>query len=223
MKIKHIREIGNYMNVNRLETDEKIKSFLIKADPKLKKLIDYIGKIKITLSENYFESLVRTIIGQQLSIKAKNAIIKRFINYMNNYIAPEKIINTDDRILREIGISNAKISYIKNLSVAIVNNCLNFNEITNLSDGDVINKLTKIKGIGTWTAEMFLIFSLGRTDVFSLNDVGLQRSINWLYNYNEKITKKDLLVISSKWKPYRTYAALYLWEAINREIIIKDI
>lgn len=206
-----------------LQTNENIKFILKDSDPKLKKLIDYIGDINIKICDNYFESLVQTIIGQQLSIQAKKAIYLRFMNLMDDSISPEKVLITDDQTFKDIGISTSKITYIKNLSCALINKNFDFNKFIKSKDEDIINELTKIKGIGNWTAEMFLIFSLGREDIFSLNDVGLKRSIHWLYNSNEKLNKDDLICISNLWKPYRTFAALYLWEAINKDIINKNL
>jgi len=191
---------------------------LISVDKKLAKAILAVGNFKIEIMKNEFVSLVNFIIGQQLSEKAANTIYQRLFSSVD-VISPEVLSNTNDIIFKDAGISKMKTSFIKDLSLKIINNEIDFKQLKKADDDFVIKKLTEIKGIGQWTAEMFLIFTLGRKDVMSLNDVGLQRSIKWLYRLDETPDKEMLKKISNKWKPYRSIASLYLWELINRNML----
>jgi len=170
------------------------------------------------LNDDYYLKLVQSIVGQQLSIKAKETIWNR-VESLCEAITPKDILNISDIDLRNVGISYSKISYIKGLSQMIVDNNINFNNIKNYNDEEVLNLLTSVKGIGKWTAEMFLIFSLGRLDVFSVDDASLRRSVKWLYSFKENPTKSQLYTISKQWHPYRSIASLYLWAAVDRGLI----
>ncbi|HPS57854.1 MAG TPA: DNA-3-methyladenine glycosylase 2 family protein [Spirochaetota bacterium] len=202
----------------KLNHDSVESLSLISADRKLAKAILAIGNFKIEIMKNEFVSLVNFIIGQQLSEKAANTIYQRLFSSVD-VISPEILINTNDNIFKNAGISKMKTTFIKDLSLKIINNEIDFKQLKKADDDLVIKKLTEIKGIGQWTAEMFLIFTLGRKDVMSLNDVGLQRSIKWLYRLDETPDKEMLIKISNKWKPYRSFASLYLWELINRNML----
>ena len=204
---------------NILKTDDYIKNCLISADDSLKNLLESCGHIDITLSTNYFEAIVRSIVGQQLSKKVADVIRKRVLELMGGVLIPEKIINMRDEEFRKIGVSYSKIGYIKNLSRAVISKELNLDNLDHKGNEEVINSLVAVKGIGIWTAEMFLIFSLGRPDVFSFSDVGLQRAIKWVYQLDESPKKNELIVISNRWKPYRTFASLYLWQAVNENLL----
>lgn len=200
-------------------TNNDIDQILIKADPILKGIINSCGTIKINLSLNYYEALVSAIVGQQLSNKVAEVIWQRLIVLLNNKVEAVRLLAVSDADLRAIGISHAKIGYIKNLSKAIIEGQLYLDGLVDKDDDDVIKCLTAIKGIGNWTAEMFLIFSLGRSDVFSAGDGGLRRAMVCLYGLEEPLNKTVIAEITNYWKPYRTYASLYLWEAINTGLI----
>lgn len=163
--------------------------------------------------EAFFENLVTSIIGQQLSLKAAETIEARVIKYLGGKITPTSIIKADSDELRKQGLSRSKTEYIKTLSNAVHSGELNLKEIDTLSDEEVIKELTKIKGIGKWTAEMFLIFSLRRPDVFSFVDVGLINAIKRLYN--ENISKEEIINLTNKWKPFRSFASMYLWKSLE--------
>ena len=205
--------------MNIIKTEEYIKEKLSKGDSKLSAVINSIGYIEINLEKDYFLALCRSIVGQQLSNKVADVIWNRVLILLENEVEPEKILATEDEELRSKGVSYSKIKYIKNLSLAVVNKEIHFEKFDDMSDEEIIKELTKVKGIGTWTAEMFLIFSLGREDVFSLGDAGLKSVIKNLYEFENEPTKLELTEISSRWSPYRTYASLYLWEMINRKLI----
>lgn len=202
-----------------ITTNQNINKYLCKKDIVFINIINVCKSVEIELSENYFVSLVKSIIGQQLSNKVANVIYNRLYVLCNKNILLKTILKLPIDDLREIGISYSKISYIKNLADAVVSKKVIFDDIENMKNDDIIKMLTSVKGIGPWTSEMFLIFVLGREDVFSYGDGGLQRAITTMYNIDYKLTKKLLIEISNAWKPYRTYASLYLWDLINKNII----
>ena len=191
---------------------------LSKQDLLLGKLIKSIGNYSIQIHENLFESLLKSIIYQQLAGSAANAIYSRFIGlYGDTLPTPEQIISTSDTVLRfTIGLSFKKIETIKNLSTKIISCELNIQDLPDMQDEEVINELVKVKGIGRWTAEMFLIFSLQREDVFPLNDLGVKKAIQKLYNLSDLPTQEFMIEVSSKWKPYRSIATWYLWKSLSK-------
>ena len=192
--------------------------YLSKKDWRLKELIHEIGPIILTLHRDYFSSLVRSIISQQLSSTASRNIWERFLEQIIT-INPTSVMAIPDDQLRTIGISRSKATYIKNLSYSICEGKLDFSLFKLLPDKEIIEILCKFKGIGQWTAEMFLIFSLGRMDIISIHDAGLCRAMKWLYNIPCSLNSDTILGISEKWKPYRTLASLYLWKSIDTGMI----
>ncbi len=183
-------------------------------DPVLKKLHKQYGPHQFEdRSEKLYEELVESIIGQQLSGKAADTIFKRFLALFNNkFPTPEKLIKTSDEKLRSAGMSYSKASYIKNIAKAFADGALDIKILREMNDEDVKKELTKIKGVGNWTAEMTLIFTLKREDVFSLGDAGLRRAIKNLYKIEKE---KDILQLSETWKPKRSYACWYLWQSLD--------
>lgn len=165
---------------------------------------------------NLFLDLVETIIGQQLSVKAARTIINRFFELFGDKteITPEKMLKTDKELLRSKGISYQKISYIQSLATHILEGKLKLDILDQLPDDVVKRELVQVKGIGEWTAEMFLIFSLARPDVFSVGDLGLRTAIGKLYGIDRE-DKDEILKISQKWSPYRSTASLYLWSSLD--------
>ena len=198
----------------------KAKRWLVKVDKRLANLIKICGDIDVPLNKAYFESLISSILGQQLSGKVAAVIWKRLVTLLNGLVTPENVIAADTEKLRGLGISYRKIEYIKNIATAILDKSLNLENLEAYSDEEIIEKLTLIKGVGRWTAEMFLIFSLGRVDVYSLGDGGLTRAIKNLYDLEEEPGKTKLAEISSKWSPYRTVASLYLWRSLDRDVVV---
>lgn len=176
-------------------------------------------KVEITETEkssNYFIDLVDSIISQQLSGKAASTIFGRFKKlFKNENITPEDLLKINDEKIRECGISYSKIKYIKGIAKEIIENKLDLKSFDSKKDEEVISELIKLKGIGNWTAEMFLMFTLGRSDIFSTGDLGLQNAIIKLYKLNKKPTKEELIKISNKWSPHRTYASRVLWKSLE--------
>jgi DNA-3-methyladenine glycosylase II len=191
--------------------------YLSQKDLKLASIIKSIGDYSIKMHSDPFESLIQSIIYQQLSGKAANAIYKRFLEHYRGIIpTPQQIILTPDEILRaKIGLSFKKIEYIKDLSSRISDGRLNLPLLSGMTDDEIISELIKVKGIGRWTAEMFLIFCLGREDVIPIGDLGIRKAIQILYNLPQLPTPSSMLIISLSWKPYRSIATWYLWKSLD--------
>jgi DNA-3-methyladenine glycosylase II len=191
--------------------------YLSQKDLKLASIIKSIGEYSIKMHSDPFESLIQSIIYQQLSGKAANAIYTRFLNYYRCPIpTPQQIICTPSEILRaKTGLSFKKIEYIKDLSSRISDGRLNLFLLPGMTDDEVISELIKVKGIGRWTAEMFLIFCLGREDVMPIGDLGIRKAIQILYNLPQLPTPSSMLAISLPWKPYRSIATWYLWKSLD--------
>ncbi|MEK7166390.1 MAG: DNA-3-methyladenine glycosylase [Patescibacteria group bacterium] len=191
---------------------------LTKADKVLAEIINKVPSLNWEKGDNYFKSLVESIISQQLSGKAADTITKRFEKLFTKLpYTPQDILNFSDEEVRAVGISYGKVSYIKDLARKILGKELDFGHIHTFSDEDVILHLTQVKGIGRWTAEMFLMFSLGREDVFSYGDQGLKNAIQKNYRLKRPLSRKKIDKISSKWRPYRTWACRYLWRSLELE------
>jgi len=204
----------------KLEKNSVESNYIKAKDEKLGKLIDYIGDYTIELKGDYFESLARSIVGQQLSVKAAQTIWIRLYSLCEN-MTPDTIIDLDEESLRSVGISKTKVKYLKNLSQAVIDKVIDLDNMDNLDEDTIIKQLTSVKGIGKWTAEMFLIFTLGKIDIFSIGDLGLKRAMNWIYSEGDDLSNSEIIEITSKWKPYKTIGSLYLWEVLNREINIE--
>ncbi len=196
--------------------DKALKHFK-KFDPVLYAVAINIKLSPVIKSNDYFVDLIESIISQQLSIKASDTIFGRFKKlFPSELITPEKLLKIPDQKIRETGISFSKIKYIKGIADAIIKKQINLDNIDKLSNDEVTIELVKLKGIGTWTAEMFLMFTLNRPDVFSTGDLGLQNAIIKLYKLNRKPNKNELLEISNKWSPYRTIASRILWKSLEK-------
>ena len=183
-------------------------------DPILNKLYKIHGPHKFEdKSHLLYEELVENIIGQQLSGKAADTIFNRFLKLFDNkFPSFEQLLKADVEKLRSAGMSYSKTNYIKNIARAFKEGELVMAEIIKMTDEEVIKELTKIKGVGKWTAEMILIFTLKREDVFSLGDAGLRRAIKNLYKLEKDA---DILKLSEKWKPFRSHASWYLWRSLE--------
>ncbi|MCL6096122.1 MAG: DNA-3-methyladenine glycosylase [Patescibacteria group bacterium] len=184
-------------------------------DPILLKLHKQYGPHKFEdRSEYLMQQLIESIISQQLSGKAAATIYKRFLALFKNspFPNPDEILKIDTEKLRSAGMSYSKASYIKNIAQAFKSKDLDIKILRKMSDEEVIKELTKIKGVGNWTAEMILIFTFKRDDVFSLTDAGLRRAIKNLYSIEKD---KDVLKLAEKWKPKRSYACWYLWRSLE--------
>jgi DNA-3-methyladenine glycosylase II len=167
----------------------------------------------VTDHSQYFFHLCRKIVYQQLSGKAAQTIFDRFLTlFPDQEITAEEILKISDQQLRDIGMSWAKASYVRDLAEHTAAGKIRYDQFHQLTDEEIIQELTQVKGIGRWTVEMFLIFTLGREDVFSFGDLSLQKGIQKIYNIQDpKILKKKMAEITAKWSPYRSFGALALW------------
>lgn len=190
---------------------------LKKVDPEIHPLIDQLELTEINREYNYFKSLVRAIIYQQLSGKAAKTISDRFIALYDGkeYPTPSDVLETDHELLRSVGLSNAKANYIKNIAQAFLNNTLDYKNLDYLDDETIMEQLVSIKGIGPWTAQMFLMFTLNRPDVFPTGDLGVQKGFQQFFKLKELPKPKDMEKRAEKWKPYRTVMSLYFWKVVD--------
>ena len=178
-----------------------------------------IDKYKVSspkISANLFRDLLEAIISQQLSNKAAATIFNRFLSLFpkERVPQPEEILKLSEEILRSCGVSHQKASYLKSLAEEITSQKLVLENLHLLEDEEVVLELTKVKGVGRWTAEMFLIFSLGRQNIFSVGDLGLRSAVAKLYGVNRE-DKIKIEEISKNWSPYRSLASLYLWKSLE--------
>lgn len=170
-------------------------------------------------TENRFEYLALTILYQQLATKVADVISKRFraLYKTKTFPKPAHILKTPDDKIRAVGISWAKVTYIKDLAHKVHYREVKLDHLHYLSDEEVIEELIKVKGIGRWTAEMFLMSALARPDIFSFADLGLQTAIKKAYGFKKLPSKRTMLRLSKHWSPYRTTAARLLWASLNNE------
>ena len=176
----------------------------------------YDEPLELKVREDLFSHLCEDIIGQQLSGRVSDVIFGRFVKlFSNKKLLPKLVRKKRVEELRAVGMSNAKARFIIDLATKVDDGVVKLQRIEEKSNEEVIVELTKVKGIGPWTAEMFLMFSLGRPDVFSTGDLGLKRAIQKLYKIKKEPTTKQLLKISTPWSPYRTYACCVLWNVLE--------
>lgn len=184
-------------------------------DKKLKKVMEWQEPYVLEKKKNVYLHLCSSIMSQQLSTKVAAVIYGRFINlYKSKKPAPQQIIDTPIETLRGIGLSYAKANYVYNVCRFFIAEKITDAKLDKLSNEELIKYLSQIKGVGQWTVEMILMFTLGREDVIALDDLGIQQGIQKLYqleDLNKRSLKEKMLQISDNWKPYRTYACRYLW------------
>ena len=187
------------------------------ADKRMEKLIDKFGPPNFNLMNNYYESLIRSIVYQQLSGKAASIIYERFLDLFvfDIYPKPKDILAVSIETLRSSGLSYQKVNYIRDLSEKWQDGTMNLTDIDSMTDEEISSELIKVKGIGQWTADMFLMFTLGRPDVFPFGDLGIQKGVMNLTNMNRLPTQKEMERKTKKWQPYRTVAAWYLWKLVD--------
>jgi len=183
-------------------------------DSIMKKLIKLIGDLEVETRPDFFESLIRSIIGQQISVQAAHSIYQRLLQLTDNQLTVDKLAEMTPEDLQSAGLSKPKIKYIQDLTQKVYNGDLNLKSLTRLDNETAVKELTKIKGIGKWTAEVFLIFSLERMNVLAIDDIGLQRGAKWLYQVDQSERRDILIKKEPTWHPHLTLASFYLWEAV---------
>ena len=190
---------------------------LRRADPVLARAIEAVGLFRLRLDRNRFATLTESILHQQLALKAAKTIAARFQQLYGGghgrFPAPAELLRTPPRRLRAAGLSRQKIRYLKDLARKCANGRLRLGRLPRMDDEEVIAALTQVKGIGRWTAEMFLIFSLGRPDVWAVDDLGLQLAVKKVYRLRKHPSPGKMRALGEPWRPYRTVASWYLWQA----------
>ena len=195
---------------------KKAQEHFKKADKRLHRASLQFEIPDIERSDDLFRDIVWTIIGQQLSGKAADTIFERFASlFKNKKLVAEKILKLEESAMRSAGLSGAKARAIRNFSEQVLSGELKLEDLKKIDEASVVVELTKVKGIGPWTAEMILMFSLGRTDVFSAGDLGLMKGMRELYGLRALPDAKKVEKISKAWSPYRTYAARVLWRVAD--------
>lgn len=189
------------------------EQFLIEADPILGEVIQRNGDLVPRPQRSYYEALARSIIGQQISVRAAANIFARFEQVTE--LRPEFAVELSAEQIKLIGLSGQKASYLQDLARHFVTDPAVYDHLDTLDDQAVVDELTRVKGIGVWTAQMFLMFTLRRPDVFAPGDRGLQLAIERLYNLPAKTSQSQLEVFAERWQPHRTTASLHLWQSLN--------
>ncbi len=195
---------------------KKGMAHLRKNDRKIAEIIERMGYIELEWGPGDYHALVRSFISQQISGSAAESIYNKFIGlYSGRMPTPKEFLKTPQKRIRGVGISPQKYSYIKDLSQRIVSKKLSLEGLKHMPDDQVVERLDEVKGIGRWTAEMFLIFSLNRADVFPADDLGIIKAVQKVYGLRKMPERKKLDRLSEKWRPYRSVATIYLWWSLD--------
>lgn len=200
------------MRITYKSDSETAKSLILK-DPLIAPIFKATDQVGFETEENLFESLVSTIVAQQLSGRVAATIYSRIQDYFSGQITPEAVIQAPEDKLRALGLSFRKISYIKSLAECVQTGIVSFSDIDHMSDDAVKEMLIQVKGLGYWSAEMFLIFALGRPNVFSCRDLGLRKALEKLTQH--EITPEVAQAMSEKWHPHKSMVTLYLWKYLE--------
>ncbi|HVN17625.1 MAG TPA: DNA-3-methyladenine glycosylase [Dongiaceae bacterium] len=198
---------------------KKAVDHLRKSDPILRAIIERVGPCRIEYGPAEFCTLAESIVYQQLNGKAAATIFKRFAALAGEPVAPEGILKLSDEQLRSVGLSRQKSAYLKDLASKAASGVVDFALLPELSDEDVIKQLTQIKGIGVWTAHMFLIFALRRPNVLPTGDYGVQMAVKKHYRKRKLPKPKEMEKIAKAWEPYRSVACWYMWRSLDIQTV----
>ena len=191
----------------------------LSKDKKMAQLIAQFPNLTLTSRGNAFETLLRSVVGQQISISAADNIWQRLVKHLS-ILTPNQVINQPKESLKNIGLSAQKASYLHNIAYHFLNHNIDKNYFYNRDFNDIREELTAIKGVGSWTVEMFGIFYLLEPDIFPIKDIGLIRAISRLYQLPiAKPDKQVIINLAQNWQPYRTVATWYLWRSIDAEVV----
>jgi DNA-3-methyladenine glycosylase II len=202
----------------------KARKALAAADPTMAALIERVGKIDIATRmerrkeerpEDPYGALLRAIVGQQLSTKAARTIYLRVVDLFGGTTpTPEQLLEAEEEDLRACGLSGRKTEYVRDLATHVISGELELDRLDRLSDEEVIEEIVAVRGLGQWTAEMFLLFHLQRPDILSGGDLGIRKAIQIEYGLEEMPPPKRVIEIGEPWRPHRSLASLYLWESL---------
>ncbi len=191
-------------------------AYLRRRDPKLARILGPDAYRKMELDVDYYGAIVESIVFQQLAGRAAESILRKFKGLYNGRLPkPSEFLKTEERMVRGAGISPQKSSYIRDLCQRLDRGLLELEAVAGMADDDVVEELSKVRGIGRWTSEMFLIFSLGRPDVFPVDDLGIRKAVQRLYGLRKLPDRKKMKMLSRKWHPYCTIATLCLWRSVD--------
>ena len=208
-----------YIYVVKIEimSIKRSKEILKELDPCLIRLLDGVDIDDLIPEKNYFKSLTRSIIYQQLSGASAKAIHNRFISIYDNdvYPTPKKVLRTQLGTLHSIGLSKFKSQYVHNIADAFIKDPIKYDTLDHKKDEDVIDILTEIKGVGLWTAQMFLMFTLNRPDVFPATDLALQKGFQFYFDFDQLPKVNEMIEMSQKWRPHRTTVSLLFWRILE--------
>ena len=190
---------------------------LLKRDKNMRVLINKYGSPDYNLRQDYYQSLLRSIVFQQLSGKAAQTIYERFVNLIpkTSNLCPNEVLKLDKDKIRKAGLSFRKIDYVRNLADYFENNSFQKKDVERMTDQEISKELIQIKGVGQWTVDMFLMFTLNRADILPCTDLGIQKGIMKILNMKSLPSKKEMENCSRKWRPYRTIACWYLWRMVD--------
>lgn len=193
----------------------------LRQDPKMRHVIEIVGELSpIRLTKDPFQKLSRSIVGQQLSVKAAASIYARLLDEVaggNTKLLPEDVLRTDSEDLRGVGLSYQKASYLHNLAEHVINHNLHARSFTRHTNEEVIEALTAIKGIGRWTVEMYLMFGLGRPDVLPVDDLGIKKGFQKVYRLRTLPDREKMHTLARSWNGHYTVGSLYLWRSLDNE------
>ena len=193
----------------------KAINHLKKSDPVMRGIIERVGACRMEFGEPTFHSLAESIVYQQLNGKAAFTIFKRFTEAAGEPVTPKGILKLTEQQMRAVGLSKQKSSYLRDLAAKTQSGALNFEKLQTMEEIEVIEHLTQVKGIGVWTAHMFLMFTLRRPDVLPIGDYGIQVAIKKHYRKRKLPKPKDMENIAKAWSPYRSVACWYLWRSLD--------
>lgn len=206
--------------MNPMPTDiyHQAAEHLAKNDPVFAPLVEQYGLCTMRPHKNYYQELVDSIIGQQLSVKAGASITKRFVAlFGDSFPTPQAILTKSVDELRTAGLSRAKAAYIRDLAQHVVDGKVKFDHLDNLSNEEVIRELLPVKGIGEWTVHMFLMFCMGRLDVLAIGDLGIKNGVKKLYGLDHVPSPEEITAVAKKnnWHPYESVACWYIWQSLD--------
>ena len=206
-----------------LDINKPEMKYLSDRDKRLGKLIRMVGPITYTVRDrdDAYKFLIHEVIEQMLSVKAGNAIFSRLEKLCNSDIRPETISSLTDSQIRSIGTANSKVSFIRSITEACISGELDFMQLEDMSDEEVTKKLTSIRGIGPWTAKMYLLFLLNREDVLPFEAVAFLQSYRWLYKTDDR-SPDSVKKKCQKWRPYSSYASRFLYRALDTGLTKKE-
>ncbi len=212
--------VGRRSSTQELPTRRRILSHFKEHDPKMASVIQKVGPLRLQRNRNYFVVLCRSIVSQQISVAAADTIFTRFHKLFDGQApTPDRVAGLREASLRAAGLSRQKVAYLKDLSRRFLDGTIRPRQLTYLGNEEVVDRLTGVHGVGRWTAEMFLIFSLNRLDVLPVDDLGLRVAVQNIYGMKVRPDAKRLRAIGGKWSPLQTVATWYAWRSLDAKIV----